>query len=57
MITKDKVTEIFCIIDVFNRNLNSELENNLFLPTNNGKRPLQNSLFKVCSFHHIFVPL
>lgn len=20
-------------------------------------RPLQNSLFKVCSFHHIFVPL
>ncbi|MGG6498038.1 UNVERIFIED_CONTAM: IS982 family transposase, partial [Bacteroidetes bacterium 56_B9] len=37
MITKDKVTEIFCIIDEFNRNLNSELENNLFLPTNNGK--------------------
>ena len=27
MITKDKVTEIFCIIDEFNRNLNSELEN------------------------------
>ena len=20
-------------------------------------RPLQNSLFKICSFHHIFVPL
>ncbi len=37
MITKDKVTEIFCIIDEFNRNLNSELENNLFLPTHNGK--------------------
>ena len=37
MITKDKVTEIFCIIDEFNRNLNSELENNLFLPTNSGK--------------------
>lgn len=37
MITKDKVTEIFCMIDEFNKNLNSELENNLFLPTNNGK--------------------
>ena len=22
-----------------------------------GQRPLQNSLFKICSFHHIFVPL
>ncbi len=30
MITKDKVTEIFCIIDEFNKNLNTELENNLF---------------------------
>ena len=37
MITKDKVTEIFCIIDEFNKNLNTELENNLFLPTHNGK--------------------
>ena len=27
MITKDKVTEIFCIIDEFNKNLNTELEN------------------------------
>lgn len=23
----------------------------------NKSRPLQNSLFKICSFHHIFVPL
>ena len=37
MITKDKVTEIFCIIDEFNKNLNTEIENNLFLPTHNGK--------------------
>ena len=37
MITKDKVAEIFCIIDEFNKNLNTELKNNLFLPTNNGK--------------------
>ena len=28
MITKDKVTAIFCIIDEFNKNLNTELENN-----------------------------
>ncbi|MCI6672449.1 MAG: transposase, partial [Prevotellaceae bacterium] len=25
MITKDKVIEIFCIIDEFNKNLNAEL--------------------------------
>ena len=24
---------------------------------NQKARPLQNSLFKICSFHHIFVPL
>jgi len=29
MITKDKVTEIFCIIDEFDKNLNEELKKNL----------------------------
>ena len=36
MITKDKVTEIFCIIDEFDKNLDSELKRNLRLPTHNG---------------------
>ena len=40
MITKDKVTEIFCIIDEFDKNLDGELKRNLHLPTQdgNGKR-------------------
>ena len=40
MITKDKVTEIFCIIDEFDKNLNVELSKNLYLPSynSNGKR-------------------
>ena len=40
MITKDKVTEIFCIIDEFDKNLNGELKKNLRLPNQdgNGKR-------------------
>ena len=29
MITRDKVTEIFCIIDEFDKNLNEELKKNL----------------------------
>lgn len=29
MITKDKVTEIFCIIDEFDKNLDGELKKNL----------------------------
>ena len=33
MITADKVTEIFCIIDEFSRNLDEELRKNLSLPT------------------------
>ena len=33
MITKDKVIEIFCIIDEFTKNFNTELEKNLFLPS------------------------
>ena len=36
MITKDKVTEIFCIIDEFDKNLDGELKKNLRLPTHNG---------------------
>ena len=40
MITKDKVTEIFCIIDEFDKNLSSELSKNLQLPSpaTEGKR-------------------
>ena len=33
MITKDKVIEIFCIIDEFDKNLNDELSKNLRLTT------------------------
>ena len=36
MITKDKVTEIFCIIDEFDKNLDGELKRNLLLPNQNG---------------------
>ena len=36
MITKDKVTEIFCIIDEFDKNLGGELKKNLRLPNQNG---------------------
>ena len=32
MITKDKVTEIFCIIDEFDKNLDGELKKKLRLP-------------------------
>ena len=33
MITRDKVTEIFCIIDEFDKNLSDELSENLRLPS------------------------
>ena len=36
MITKDKVTEIFCIIDEFDKNLDGELKKNLCLSAHNG---------------------
>ena len=36
MITKDKVTEIFCIIDEFDKNLSAEFAKNLRLPSHNG---------------------
>ena len=36
MITKDKVTEIFCIIDEFDKNLDGELKKNLCLSVHNG---------------------
>lgn len=35
MITKDKVTEIFCIIDEFDKNLSAEFAKNLRLPSHN----------------------
>ena len=40
MITNDKITKIFCIIDEFDKNLNEELKNNLRLPSqhSSGKR-------------------
>ena len=37
MITKDKVTEIFCIIDEFDKNFDLELKKNL-LPVTDGKQ-------------------
>ena len=33
MITEDKIIQIFCIIDEFNKNFNAELDENLFLPS------------------------
>ena len=36
MITKDNVTEIFCIIDEFDKNFDLELKKNL-LPVTDGK--------------------
>ena len=36
MITKDKVTEIFCIIDEFDKNLDDELKKNQRLTNQNG---------------------
>lgn len=51
MITKDKVTEIFCIIDEFDKNLNVELSKNLCRRVNqqvqNYKTCLNNSHFGV----------
>ena len=35
MITKDRVTEIFCIIDEFDKNLSAELAKSLRLPSRN----------------------
>ena len=43
MITTDKVTEIFCVIDEFNKNLDAELRKNLFIaPTNEGYKHVRN---------------
>ena len=36
MITKDKVTEIFCIIDEFDKNMDGGLKKNLCLSVHNG---------------------
>lgn len=36
MITKDKITEIFCIIDEFDKNLDDELKKNQRLTNQNG---------------------
>ena len=36
MITKKRVTQIFCIIDESDKNLNAELDKNLRLPYNRG---------------------
>ena len=40
MITKDKVTEIFCMIDEFDQNLDGELKETLRLPNQNGNGKL-----------------
>lgn len=41
MITRDKVTEFFCTIDEFDKNLNKELKKSLRLPSKDrsGKKP------------------
>ena len=51
MIIKDKVTEIFCIIDEFGKNLDGELKKNLRLPNQNGNGKLDAFfiLAKLCS--------
>ena len=51
MITKDKVTEIFCIIDEFGKNLDGELKKTLRLPNQNGNGKLDTFfiLAKLCS--------
>ena len=38
MITKDKVTEIFCIIDEFDKNMDGELKKSLCLFAHNSSR-------------------
>ena len=50
MITKDKVTEIFCMIDEFDKNLDGELKKNLRLPNQNGNGKLDTffMLAKLC---------
>ena len=40
MITKDRVIEIFCMIDEFDQNLADELKRNLRLPNQNGNGKL-----------------
>ena len=40
MITKDRVIEIFCIIDEFGKNLDGELKKTLRLPNQNGNGKL-----------------
>ena len=44
MITNDKVTEIFCIIDEFDKNLNEELKNNLRLPSQHSRGKIPQKL-------------
>ena len=40
MITKDRVIEIFCMIDEFGKNLDDELKRTLRLPNQNGNGKL-----------------
>ena len=40
MITKDEVTEIFCMIDEFDKKLDGELKETLRLPNQNGNGKL-----------------
>lgn len=59
MITKDKVTEIFCIIDEFDKNFALELKKNL-LPATAGKKhrnrktPLSDSGIMTILLLHLF---
>ena len=50
MITKDRVKEIFCMIDEFDQNWDGELKRNLCLPNQNGNGKLDTFfiLAKLC---------
>ena len=50
MITKDRVIEIFCIIDEFGKSLDGELKRNLRFPNQNGNGKLDTFfiLAKLC---------
>ena len=69
MITKKRVTQILCIIDESDKNLNAELDKNLRLPYNGGYivlpyKPnislihsiLYNKLFAyICNFLYLYI--
>jgi len=49
MITKDKVTEIFCIIDEFDKNLSAEFAKKQRQPCSLKARSIHNFIMNLCS--------